>query len=85
MWVEISRDEFHKIIEENGGIDNLKVYGAYSEIPGFVKINKTGIVTEYVFYTEWGTKDGVMPLVSERKHGDVWTFRKWTGTEEEYS
>lgn len=82
-WEKITVEEYQEIIAENGGIYKLTVFGAYTELEGYVKINMTGIAREDDVYTEWGRRDDDEPLVSSRRQGhghenSRWTFRKNT-------
>ncbi len=73
-WEEISRVEFHSIIEEKGGIKKLHVYGVHTSVDEEPPHSREDI------YTEWGDGNSEEPIVSERRYGrgdnERWVFKK---------
>lgn len=52
-WITITREEYHALIEENGGLAVLTVYSSCTRVdPG-----------DYFVLTTWGRKDSRNPLV----------------------
>lgn len=75
-WIACTQEEYQKIIEENGGIDNFVVFSCYTEIAGFPRIFRDSIAEEDDVYTEWGRPNDTEPLVASRRCGTL-TKPKW--------
>lgn len=81
MKKEIGEKEYLKIIKENGGIENLTVFGVYTELEGEVSIKRDRIMSENEIYTEWGKRTSENPLVASLETGTFakpkWKFYKF--------
>ena len=55
--IKITKEEFEKIVNDNGGFDNLQIFGVHTAIEGD-QFTPNGEI-----YTEWGLKGAKNPLV----------------------
>ena len=73
---EITEEECKRIIEVEGGLEALTVFGCYTYPEGSIKANGQ-IAKEKDIYTEWGRKGDDAPLITIHTQGDITKYYKF--------